>query len=85
MLNCIPIRVECYSGYRVEQEPRVLCWAGRRLQVSEIADRWHQGGVDPAAAGAEYFKVRTAGGESCIIKYDHGLHAWFLVSGPAGV
>jgi hypothetical protein len=82
MLSCIPIRVECYSGYRAEQEPRVLCWSGRRLLVDRIIDRWLQGGADPSAAEAEYFKVRTVSGEQYIIKNDHSLHAWFLVSGP---
>jgi hypothetical protein len=33
-------RVECYAGYRGEQEP-VAFWLGeRRLAVREIVDRW---------------------------------------------
>jgi hypothetical protein len=53
MLNCIPIRVESYSGGRADQEPRVLCRGGRRLEVAAIVDRWFQGGTDPAAGWAE--------------------------------
>jgi hypothetical protein len=84
MLDCVPIRVECSSGGRAEQEPRVLCWSGRRLTVIAISDRWYEGGADPSAPTAEYFKVRTDSGERCIIKNDQSLHAWFLISGPEG-
>lgn len=84
MLSCVPIRVECYSGYRADEEPRVLCWAGRRLAVAAVIDRWQEGGADPSAPGAEYFKVRTVSGERYIIKNDHSLYAWFLISGPEG-
>jgi hypothetical protein len=35
----MPIRVECYAGYRAEQEPLAF-WSGdRRLEVKGIVDR----------------------------------------------
>ena len=44
-------RVECYAGYRGEQEPRRFNWAGLAVEVVEIVDRWQ--GPDH-----RYFKLR---------------------------
>jgi len=80
MIFYLPIRVECRSGYRAEETPRVLCWGGRRLAVQEIQDRWYQGEIDPEFPSADYFKVLTEDGLSRIIKYERSSHAWYLVS-----
>lgn len=80
MITRIPINVECYAGGRGAESPRALHLAGERLVVEAITDRWYQGGVDPEAPVAEYFKVRVAGGRLLIICYEPASHAWFLVS-----
>ena len=36
----MPIRVECYAGYRDEQEPLAFWCGERRLVVRGIVDRW---------------------------------------------
>ena len=36
----MPIRVECYAGYRAEQEPLAFLCGERRLEVRAIVDRW---------------------------------------------
>ena len=40
MVLPIDIRVECYSGYREEETPRVMHFKDRRVIVAEIVDRW---------------------------------------------
>lgn len=42
--------VECYAGYRGEEEPRRFTWKGRQLAITDILDRW----LDP---NHRYFKV----------------------------
>ncbi len=79
MMKIIPIRVECYSGYRAEELPRVLCLGDERLEVEEVVDRWYQSGLDPAAGRAEYFKLR-AGAQLYVVKRDSATHAWYLVA-----
>jgi hypothetical protein len=80
MIFCIPIRVDCYSGYRADETPRALSWGGRRLAVLEVLDRWYQGEVDPQAPSADYFKVLTEDGKRHIIKHERVSHVWCLVS-----
>ncbi len=44
-MQMIPIRVECYSGYRADEQPRAVHLAGERLEVDDVVDRWYQGGI----------------------------------------
>ena len=34
------LRVECYSGYRGEETPRHFTLGERRVEVTEVIDRW---------------------------------------------
>lgn len=34
------IHVQCYAGYRGEEEPRSFDLGDRRIEVMEIIDRW---------------------------------------------
>ena len=77
------IQVECYAGYRGEQEPRRFTWNRRRFEVTEILDRW----LDPAH---RYFKVRTDDDGIYILRHDEKSELWELSiflqgrdSGPA--
>ena len=79
MLQMIPIRVECYSGSRADEQPRFLLFGDQRLEVEEVVDRWYHGGTDPSDRQAEYFKLR-AGPAVYLVMRDIASHAWFLVS-----
>ena len=46
----IPLRVECYAGYRAEERPEAFWLRDRRVAVRAILDRWY--GEDHA-----YFKL----------------------------
>lgn len=67
-----PIHVECYAGYKADEEPRVVVLDGVRRQVLGIADRWY----DPDAA---YFKVRADDGYQYLLRRDLEGGTWSLV------
>ncbi len=81
MLRLVPIRVDCYAGYKSDETPRSFSWNNRRFDVEEIVDRWFQASRDPAIAAADYFKVRTSAGELFIIRRDRESLEWQLVKG----
>jgi hypothetical protein len=63
------IRVECYAGWRGEQEPRAFHLGERRLEVEAILDRWN-------APGQRWFKVKASDGNSYILRHDEARGAW---------
>jgi hypothetical protein len=67
------IRVECYAGYRGEEEPRGFTLGERRFAVVEILDRW----LDPAH---RYFKVRVDDGRRFILRHDSASGDWELAA-----
>ena len=65
------IRVECYAGYRGEQEPRAFWLGESRFEVVELMDRW----LDPLH---RYFKVRIGDGRRFILRHDQPSGEWEL-------
>ncbi|MEE9269060.1 MAG: hypothetical protein V3V49_02260 [Candidatus Krumholzibacteria bacterium] len=65
------IHVECYAGYRGEEEPRRFRYEGRELEVVEILDRW----LDP---NHRYFKVRGNDDGVYLLRHDADVGAWEL-------
>ena len=84
------IRVECYAGYRGEQEPRAFWLGERRITVVEILDRW-------IAPDHRYFRVKADDGHVYVLRSDEVKGEWTLGAfthaqaaapdggGPAGV
>lgn len=72
------IEVECYAGYRGEESPRAFVHQGKRYEVSEILDRWYEGGIDPRAVRQDYFKVKTTAGEIFLLRFTPRFQAWTL-------
>lgn len=65
------IRVECYCGYRGEQEPRAFWLGERRLEALEILDRW-------LAPEYRYFKVKADDGDAYVLRHDQVRDEWTL-------
>lgn len=63
--------MECYSGYRAEQEPRRIVVDGRAIEVAEILDRW-------LAPDHRYFKVLGADGRVYMLRHDTEWDEWEL-------
>jgi hypothetical protein len=65
------IQVECYAGYRGEQEPRAFTMGARRSAVVEILDRW-------LSPDHRYFKVRTDDDRTLVLRHDAASDEWEL-------
>lgn len=65
------ITVVCYAGYRGEETPRQLQFGERRVEVTEVIDRW-------LAPTHRYFKLRGDEGAVCIVRHDPAAHRWEL-------
>jgi hypothetical protein len=65
------IRVDCYSGYRGDETPRVVWIGDNRIAVCEVIDRW-------IAPDHRYFKFRGEDGGIYIIRHDTESLAWEL-------
>lgn len=65
------IRVECYAGYRGEEEPRAFTLGERRFVVTELLDRW-------LAPDHRYFKVNAADGCTYVLRHDTRADDWEL-------
>jgi hypothetical protein len=62
------IQVEAYSGYKANERPVAFIFHGRRWEISEILDRWYEGGVNPeqsnrVSSRSNHFSTRRS---SCI-------------------
>jgi hypothetical protein len=65
------IQVECYAGYRDEEEPRAFRLGERRFEVVDVLDRW----LDPRH---RYFKVKVEDGRQFILRHDTASGEWEL-------
>lgn len=72
------VQVECHSGYKVNEYPVAFILQGQRRSVSEIVDRWYEGGTTPDKPVIDYFKVKTDEGSICILMYAAHQDQWFI-------
>ena len=69
----MPIRVECYAGYRGDQEP-IAFWLGeRRLAVRGVVDRWF-------APTQRWFKVDADDRRMYVLRHDEATGDWELAA-----
>ncbi len=69
----MPIRVECYAGYRGEQEPRAFFLGERRVDVLAIEDRW-------AEPHRRWFRCRAADGHAYVLRHDERSGEWDIAA-----
>ncbi len=74
-----PIRVRCYEGFKANESPRSFEWAHRTHEISEIIDRWYEGGPEGRSQVVDYFKVQTHDGLVHIIRYDRIRDTWGIM------
>jgi len=65
------IRVECYAGYRGQQEPRAFWLGEQRIAAVEILDRW-------IAPDHRYFRVKGDDGDVYVLRSDEATGGWTL-------
>jgi len=69
----MPMRVECYAGYRAEQEPRAFWCGERRFEVRAIVDRWY-------APEQRWFKVVVDDGDAYVLRHDEKSDEWEIAA-----
>lgn len=62
-------KVECYAGYRGEEEPRRFLLGERWVEVQEVVDRW-------LAPDHRYFKLHGDDGDIYILRQDVPTGSW---------
>jgi hypothetical protein len=67
------IAVECYAGYRGEQEPRAFTLGTTRFEVQAIEDRW----LHPEH---RYFKVLVGDGRRFVLRNEQHTGEWELAA-----
>jgi hypothetical protein len=67
----LAVTVECYAGHRGEETPRTLVIGQRRVEVTDVLDRW-------LGPDHRYFKVRGHDGDVYILRHDTIGHLWEL-------
>ena len=73
------VDVNEYSGYKSAERPRDFTFRGVTHRISEIVDRWYEGGVHSGEPCQDYFKVRTEDGKQYILKYNRLFDAWAVM------
>ena len=72
------VRVECYSGYKVNGRPTAFTYQGRRWEVREIVDHWYEGTGDACRPEVDYFKVKTTEDRAFILRYLALFDSWSI-------
>lgn len=76
------IKVECYSGYKINERPVAFTYQGQRWHIDDIIDRWYEGGIEPGQPAMDYFKVRTENGREFLLRYNYLFDAWAVLVSP---
>lgn len=63
--------VQCHSGYKYAEEPRVIHWDGEKLQVDWIKSSWR-------TPEGSRFVVRVEDGRMFDLTYDEGSDEWSI-------
>jgi hypothetical protein len=71
------IRVECYAGYRGEQEPLAFRLGERRLAVRAVVDRWF-------APTQRWFRVEADDGNVYVLRQDEAIGDWEIAAFRCG-
>lgn len=75
--NKFQLRVECYAGYRAEEQPLRFHMGNRCVEVNEIIDQW-------LGPDYRYFKVRGDDQGIYILRYSDTKDQWELTVFDSG-
>ena len=67
------VRVETYSGFKVDERPLRLHLSDRTLEVAAVEDRWY-------SPGESYFRVLTDDGDRYILRHIEAQDVWTLTA-----
>lgn len=67
----IPVRVECYSGFKGDERPVRFIIGDRTFEIVDIDDRWY-------SPDAIYFRVHADDGNVYLLRHDEIQDIWSL-------
>ena len=67
------VTVESYAGSKAEEYPLRFHIEEKKIEISEIVDRW----ITP---GCRYFKVLADNGNVYVLEYDENNDSWRLLT-----
>ena len=70
----LPIHVDSYSGFKVNERPREFLLDEEIYEIAAVLDQWYE----PLAT---YFKVETTDGSVYLLRYNEQMDEWTLQSG----
>ncbi len=73
--NFARIVVECYSGYKGDEDPRKFIYIGNEYVVDEVLERWYEEDLNSKGTLKENFKVRVSNKEY-ILKHNLFSDIW---------
>lgn len=73
------ITVECVKDTELQEQPEAFSDKNRRWGITEIIDRWYEGGLESGRPPLNYFKVATADGEIFLLRCDLAANEWFVL------
>lgn len=65
------IKVECYSGYRVDERPVSFISDGKKFMVSKIIEQWR-------SPDADHFKVLADDGKGYLLVHNNINDDWVM-------
>ncbi len=63
------LKVECYSGYKGEQQPRRFLLGECVLEVRMVEDQWY-------SPSSQYFRVQASDGNVYVLRHDQEQDRW---------
>ncbi|RPH99354.1 MAG: hypothetical protein EHM72_11270 [Calditrichaeota bacterium] len=78
IMRYVRTKVKCHSGYKLNEYPIAFEFQNRFTEITEIVDRWYEGGIDVSRPALYYFKVRSMEGKLYLLRYDPLFNTWHL-------
>ena len=73
------VKVFSYSGYKSNERPTGFTFGGATYTISEIVDRWYEGGAEAQKPTLNYFKVKVDDGTEFILRYNSLFDGWSIL------
>jgi hypothetical protein len=77
-MEWVEVQVECYEGYRSRETPRRLITGDAVIEITDILDRWYEGGVRAGSVVLNYFKVKGGDGKTHLLRYNALFDRWAM-------
>ena len=73
------VQVICYEGHVSRERPAWVIMKGRKIEITEILDRWYEGAVKPGPPTVRYFRVLLADENVILLRYVPLFDRWAMV------